>query len=156
MQSGYIYKIHCNITGEDYYGSTELTMEHRISLHISNAEGDSTRRCVSVQIFERNDWSYEIMEEVDYIIRVDLLIRERYYIENYPCINITIPYRTKEEKREYDKLKRRRHRLNPETVRREKEYARIKHICPCGGSYSNDCRAEHFRTKKHQRYIDNN
>ena len=156
MWSGYVYRIHCNITGENYYGSTEMTMEERISLHISNAEGNSTKKCTSVQIFERGDWSHEIVEEVDYIIKTDLLIRERYYIETYPCINITIPYRTKEEWREYDKLKRRRYRLNPDLVRREREYARIKHDCPCGGSYSNDSRAEHFRTKKHQRYIDNN
>ena len=156
MQSGYIYKICCNLTGETYYGSTEMTMEERISLHISNAEGNSTKKCTSAQIFERGDWSHEIVEEVDYIIKTDLLIREAYYIKNYPCINITIPYRTKEEKREYDKLKRRRYRLNPEYARREKEHARIKHICPCGSSYSNDSRAEHFRTKKHQRYIDNN
>ena len=156
MQSGYIYKIHCNIKNEDYYGSTEMTMEDRLRLHISNAEIEGITKCASVQIFERGDWSYEIMEEVDYIIKTDLLIRERYYIENYKCINITIPYRTKEEWREYNKLKRRRHRLNPETVRREREYEKIKHDCPCGGRYTNGNRAEHFRTNIHKRYIDNN
>ena len=156
MWSGYIYKIHCNIKNEDYYGSTEMTMEDRLRLHISNAEIEGITKCASVQIFERGDWSYEIMEEVDYIIKTDLLIRERYYIENYKCINITIPYRTKEEWREYNKLKRRRHRLNPETVRREREYEKIKHDCPCGGRYTNGNRAEHFRTNIHKRYIDNN
>jgi hypothetical protein len=151
---GYIYKIHCNITGEDYYGSTTCAVEVRIYTHVH--KGTVNRPCASDQIISRNDWTHETVEEVNYEEKKELLLRERYYIETYPCINILVPYRTKEEWREYDKLKRRRLRLNPETARREKEYARIKHTCPCGGSYSNDSRAEHFRTKKHQRYIDNN
>ena len=151
MWSGYVYRIRCNITGEDYYGSTDQEIEERIWHHKGH------KVCVSSQIIERDDWCYEIMEEVDYIIKTDLLIRERYYIENYKCININIPYRTKEEWREYKKLRQRRLRLNnPDLVRREKEYARIKHDCPCGGRYSNDSRAEHFRTNKHKRFIGDN
>ena len=150
MWCGYVYKIHCNITGEDYYGSTDQDIEERIWHHKGHKE------TMSSQIIERGDWCYEIMEEVDYIIKTDLLIRERYYIENYPCINIIIPYRTKEEWREYNKLKRRRHRLNPDYLRREREYGKIKNDCPCGGSYTNASRAHHFKTGIHQRFIDDN
>ena len=157
MWSGYIYKIHCNITGDDYYGSTEQDIEERITDHVRHAKCVTMeRKCTSAQIIERDDWDYEIMEEVDYIIKTDLLIRERYYIETYPCINIVIPYRTKEEKREYDKLKMREHRIDIDYSNRLNEWFRIKHDCPCGGKYTNGSRAKHFRTIKHKRYIDDN
>ena len=150
MWSGYVYKIHCNITGENYYGSTETDIEERIWSHKSH------RDSMSSQIIERDDWCYEIMEEVDYIIKVDLYIREAYYIKNYPCININIPYRTPEEWREYNKLRQRRHRLNPDLKQRQIEYARIKHDCPCGGRYTNAGKSNHHKTDIHKRYIDNN
>ena len=150
MWSGYIYKIHCNITGEDYYGSTEQDIEERMWHHKCHKE------TMSSQIIERDDWCYEIMEEVDYIIKTDLLIRERYYIENYKCINIIIPYRTKEEKREYDKLKRRRYRLDPDYVRRERLHSYTINECPCGGTYTNSGKTNHLKTKQHKRYIDDN
>jgi len=151
---GYIYKIHCNITGEDYYGSTTCAVAVRIYTHVH--KGTVNRPCVSDQIISRKNWTYEVMEEINYEEKKELLIRERYYIENYPCINIIIPYRTKEEWREYDKLKRRRYRLNPDLIRREREQAAIKNDCPCGGRYRNDSRSAHFRTDRHKRYIDDN
>lgn len=30
---------------------------------------------------------------------------------------------------------------------------KLKHICDCGGSYSNNNKPNHFKTKKHQQYI---
>jgi len=158
MWSGYVYRIHCNITGEDYYGSTETDIEKRITDHVAhtNYKKKVVNKCASEHIIERDDWCYEIMEEVDYIIKTDLLIRERYYIENYPCINLKIPYKTMEELRDYVKLKRRQYRLNTDFKNRELEYKRIKRDCPCGGKYTNGSRATHLKSKKHKRYIDNN
>jgi hypothetical protein len=158
MWSGYVYKIHCNITGEDYYGSTDRDIEERMEYHRMSPEHPA--KPVSVSIIERNDWSYEIMEEVDYIIRVDLLMRERYYIENYPCININSPYRTMEEKRQYNieycREYRRQRKLNPEyRSTRERKYKSFE--CECGGRYINESnKAIHIKSKKHKRYIDNN
>jgi hypothetical protein len=158
MWSGYIYKIHCNITGEDYYGSTDRDIEGRMEYHRKSPEHPA--KPVSASIIERNDWSYEIMEEVDYIIRVDLLIRERYYIENYPCININIPYRSMEEKREYKRKYQREYqrqlRLNPQyRSTRERKYK--SNECECGGRYTTESnKVIHIKSKKHQRYIDNN
>jgi hypothetical protein len=151
MWSGYVYKIHCNIKNEDYYGSTEQDIEERMWHHKSHKE------TMSSQIIERGDWCYEIMEEVDYIIKVDLLIRERYYIENYPCINIIIPYRTKEEKRQYRRLHNRQYRIdNPDYLKRQRDIRNIKCECPCGGNYTNANRARHFKTDIHKRFIDDN
>ena len=65
MQSGYIYKIECNITGEVYYGSTEQDIEKRIEDHIAHVMCDTVKKCTSAHIIERDDLDYEIVEEVD-------------------------------------------------------------------------------------------
>ena len=151
MWSGYVYRIRCNITGEDYYGSTDQDMEQRLRVHKCMMDTAAS------QIIERDDWCYDIMEEVDYIIKTDLLIREKYYIQNYPCINITIPYRTKEEYNEYHRLHAREYRINnPDYVIRQNKHKSIRHKCPCGGKYSNTHKSRHLQTAIHKRYIDNN
>jgi len=156
MWSGYVYRIHCNIKNEDYYGSTENDIETRMQQHITDVMCNRSH-CISSQIIERDDWYYEIMEEVDYIIKTDLLLRERYYIENYQCINIRVPYRTKEEMREYRKLHKRQYCIdNPDYVKRQRDRKNIKCECPCGENYTNSNRAQHLKSKKHKRYIDNN
>ena len=151
---GYIYKIHCNITGDDYYGSTTQKIEKRIQAHIHNGRGIS-RKCQSKQIIDRGEWSYEIMEEVDYIEKLDLLKRERFYTDNYPCINIKKPYNTPEEIKEMDDKKKKKYRSNPDNVRREREQASIKNDCECGGNYINGHRSTHLRTQLHKYYVEN-
>ena len=154
MWCGYVYKIHCNITGEDYYGSTDRDIEERMEYHRMSPEHPA--KPVSTSIIERNDWSYEIMEEVDYIIKVELLIRERYYIENYPCININIPYRTMEEKRQYNIEYNRERRLNPE-YRRPRARKTVSIDCECGGRYTDEfSKVKHLKTNKHKRFIGDN
>ena len=47
---GKIYKIHCNLTGEDYYGSTTYTLQVRINSHTSKCKKTLNRQCKSRQI----------------------------------------------------------------------------------------------------------
>jgi hypothetical protein len=94
---GYIYKIHCNKTGEDYYGSTN-DVKHRIGIHMCSTEKQlSKRQCTSRQIIDRNDWTFSVVEEVKYEDKTELKIKERYYFDNFKCINKIVPYATKEE-----------------------------------------------------------
>jgi len=155
MQSGYVYRIHCNIKNEDYYGSTETTMEERIENHIKSANTEEGRKCTSKQIIDRDDWCWEIMEEVDFIVKRDLLVRERFYFDNYPCINLKKPYNTPEEIKEMDDKKKKKYRSNPDNVKREREHASIKNECPCGGNYVNSQRSQHFKTELHKYYVEN-
>lgn len=156
MWSGYIYKIHCNITGEDYYGSTECDIEKRIMDHVAHVKCDTmVRKCTSSQIIERGDWCYEIMEEVDYIIKTDLYIRERYYFDNYPCINIYKPYRTAQDYKEKWEKQNKKYRSNPENVRRIKERAKTVIECGCGTSYTKACTARHLRSEAHKYFVEN-
>ena len=94
-----IYKIHCNITGEDYYGSS-CNFVSRMSSHLTNTEKqNSKRKCTSASIIARNDFTSSIVEECAENNKTFALWRERYYIETFPCVNADIPIRTKEEKR---------------------------------------------------------
>ena len=148
MWCGYVYKIHCNITGEDYYGSTDQDIEERIWHHKGHKE------TMSSQIIERGDWCYEIMEEVDYIIKTDLYMRERYYVKNYPCVNVYNPYRTPEDWKEAWAIKRKKYRSNPDNVRKIKEWEQTVVECGCGTSYTNACTARHKRSEAHKYYVE--
>ena len=154
MWSGYVYRIRCNITGEDYYGSTESEIEKRIDDHVRHAKCDEmVNKCTSAQIIERDDWDYEIMEEVDYIIKTDLYMRERYYVKNYPCVNVYNPYRTPEDWQEQWAIKRKKYRSNPDNVRRIKEWEQTVVECGCGTSYTNACAARHKRSEAHKYFV---
>ena len=154
MWSGYVYKIHCNIKNEDYYGSTEHDIEKRIGDHVAHAKCDETvNKCKSAQIIERDDWDYEIVEEVDYIIKTDLLIRERYYVKKYPCVNVYNPYRTHEDWQEIWAIKNKKYRSNPENVRKIKEWEQTVVDCECGRSYTQACDARHKRSEAHEYFV---
>ena len=70
---GYIYIIKCNITGEFYIGSTR-NMTHRMYTHKSPCN-----RTGSKAIIDRNDYSVDILEEVEE--GLDLCYKEQEHIE---------------------------------------------------------------------------
>ena len=93
-----MYKIHCNITGEDYYGSTEQTMKDRMDRHESDAHNPNLQYyCASKQIIERGD--YEVFELEYYSCDTVQQSRKRegWYILNNPNINKIVPGRTPQE-----------------------------------------------------------
>lgn len=59
--------------------------------------------CISKQIIERNNYSVNILEELELIDIKDLRIREQYYIDTTICINKINSYRSYEESLEYQK-----------------------------------------------------
>ena len=92
-----IYKIHCNITGDDYYGSTK-NLNNRMSSHKCNtATQNSKRICTSKKIINGGDYTVSVVESLDVESKQDALWRERYYIENNPCVNDSTPIKSKEE-----------------------------------------------------------
>ncbi len=46
---------------------------------------------------KNKDYSYCVVEEVEYENKWELHNRERYYIENFECVNKNIPTRTRKE-----------------------------------------------------------
>ena len=168
---GYIYKIHCNVTGKDYYGSSRDTNK-RINNHLQ-FRGD----CTSVEVLAAGNWTHTIMEEVEYdgVDTAPLRIRETYYIDNFKCVNIVRPYRTKEEEKEYmkqyhsteeHKAKKRasyrankepylqraraRHEANKEAIN-ARNAERIQ--CGCGTEHARSSTLRHTKTKKHTDWV---
>jgi hypothetical protein len=168
---GYIYKIHCNKTGEDYYGSSSYSS--RVSSHKCCTDKQlSKRQCTSRQIIARNDWEFIIIEEVEYEDKTELKIRERYYFDNFKCINKVTPYATPEEikqrKSERGKSEKgmaekkayreaNREELNRKQLERynatkeefnAKKAERIQ--CGCGVEHRRGHLARHKRSNRHQ------
>ncbi len=104
---GIIYKIVCNETGEVYYGSTQQSLNKRMSNHKSKCkcwkETNGRDYTTSFQIIERGNYSYSLIETVECEDRRQLEARERYYIENNECVNEKIPCRTNKEYRDTHK-----------------------------------------------------
>jgi hypothetical protein len=165
MNKGYIYKISCNITGEDYYGSTKQTVKKRVYGHLFKKD------CAATAIIERGNYSYTQLEEVFYNDPKDLVKREKYYYMTYPNINKTSPYTTLQERKEQkamnektEKRKERKRQYYKEHSEERKKYQREVYKthreailernhtpieCECGHHYHYNHRNRHLATKRH-------
>ena len=96
---GKLYKIVCNETGEEYYGSTcQDTVEQRLDAHVKKYKGwvktGQGAVYTSFQIIARNNFSIVLLETYPCSTRNELTRRERFYIENNECVNFIIPTRS--------------------------------------------------------------
>ena len=89
-----IYKLTDNTNGNIYIGITIQKLSQRLNNHKQDYKRDYY--CVSKKIIANGDYKIELIEETDD------KTRERYWIENSVCVNQIIPYRSKEEKKEYN------------------------------------------------------
>ena len=93
-----IYKIVCNKTGLQYFGSTIQTLAQRLAKHRCMSS-----HCTSKKIIVNGDYNIILVEEYPCESKYELEKRERFYIETNDCINKQYPTRTKKE---YEKLYR--------------------------------------------------
>jgi len=87
-----IYRIVCNETGEQYFGSTTQSLAKRMAKHKSNCN-----ECMSRQIIERGNYDIVLCEEFPCENKAQLNARERKWIEENQCVNKQFPGRTKQE-----------------------------------------------------------
>jgi hypothetical protein len=89
-QNGKIYRIHCNITGKDYIGSTIYTLAKRLGDHIANyrrwLDGKSNR-VSSFEILQCGDYEIILIEDYPCKSKLELLKRERYWCTRMDCVN---------------------------------------------------------------------
>lgn len=127
-----VYKITSPSTDLVYYGSSTQPLQKRFMVHKCNFD------CSSRQIIQFGDAQIELVETVEDIEQ--LRIRERFYIENYPCINIMVPGR---KQKDYY-----------QTIKKElSEKHKVKVICECGSSVRKSDLPRHCRTKKHKELV---
>ena len=102
-KEGKIYKIKCNETGEQYFGSTTGSLQVRLNSHKSQTK--CKNQCMSRQIINRGNFQIELVENYSCETSHELHKRERFYIDNNECINHVIPTRTAKEYRQLHKEK---------------------------------------------------
>jgi hypothetical protein len=150
LKIGKIYKIIDNTNGNVYIGSTTKTLNRRLSYHKSEYNrylNSKSKHTTSFEIIKNNDYRIELIKYVIYKDKIELLQRERYYIEKNTCINKKIPLRTDKE-----------YRIDNKERKKEsnKQYRSIKYQCECGSSICQDAKQRHFRSKKHIDFINSN
>jgi len=117
-QKGKIYKIVCNDTNEVYYGSTCQYLCNRKTCH-----KDSKNICRSRPIIDRGNWDIVLVEHFPCNSKEELLMRERYYVDNNECINKFRPIISKEELKE---LKHESYIRNRETYLEKSKNKRLE------------------------------
>lgn len=157
---GKVYKL--TVDGSDvvYFGSTTRTLVERLSNHL-----DCTSRLL-----------FELGEKVDIILLevcpIDKMIeRERFYIENFSCVNTTVPGRTQKEYYEQKRggiLAQKKHyhaehrdkNLQRMKAYREKNKEQLNtnrktviECGDCGSRFMQSNKSNHLKSKRHQNAI---
>ena len=181
-QNGKIYKIINDENELVYYGATTLSLSQRLVQHRLDykyyLEGKKKNKSTSIQILKYKNPIIVLVEDCPCERKEQLTARERFWIENNPCVNKVIPGRTKkqynEDNRELQKKKcKQYHKDNIEAHKdrckqyyeenknkikenlikkyektREKQLEKI--TCECGCQI---CRHSLTRHKKSQKHI---
>jgi hypothetical protein len=102
-QNGKIYRIVCNITGQQYVGSTCQKLSQRMAQHRSKAKDGKKYYCKSKPIIDRGNYDIVLIEDCPSETKEQLARRERHYIDEMECVNKHLPTRTIQEYREEHK-----------------------------------------------------
>lgn len=145
-----IYKIYSTINPNlVYFGSTCDEVKGRLGKHkrlykcFLNGKG---HYITSFIILALENYNAELIEEYPCENIFELRKRERYYIENFPCVNKNIPNRSRKE---YNKFC---YETNKFGVKDKfKNLPRI--MCCCGGYYINR-RNRHLQSNRHIKYLE--
>ena len=130
---GKIYKIISNCIPKIYVGSTTKNLSYRLKKHIYRykewlKKNKTGKKFSSFCLLEQPHYEIVLLELFPCANKLELLARERYWIENSNCININIPGRTKQE------------------------YNILKIICECGKTITKSHYASHLKTRQHKSY----
>ena len=168
------YTIICkdeNIT-DCYVGSTN-NFNNRKSRHKTSCNNPSVKEYpYKIYQFIRENGGFDNFKFVELEkqfceTEYDRLIRERYWIETLNAtLNTQIPSRTRKEYNETNKeqislYKKEYNETNKDKINQQKkEYYKTNRdkinqqfTCECGGKYTHQHKTTHFKTKKHQDYI---
>ena len=96
--NGKIYKIVCNITGEQYIGATTQKLSQRLTGHVRRKNTDKCYK--SKDIILRGDYQIILIENYSCNNKEELERKEREHIEANICVNKFIPTRTQKEYKE--------------------------------------------------------
>ncbi len=104
---GIVYRIRSPSLGKDYYGSSTEGKEKRWAGHLISyrrwKKGDY-EYITSFELIEAGDAFMKVLEEKkDWKDKDELRWRERWYFDNFECVNVCKPICSKEEYKEREK-----------------------------------------------------
>jgi len=109
------------------------------------------RGCASQQIILNGNYSYSMIEPYPCNSKQELHTRERYWIENFDCVNKTVPGRTDKERYQVYKeeiIKEQLEYYNKYKEEINKKRA-TKIVCECGSKISKSSMPGHRKSAKH-------
>ena len=171
----HVYKIVDNTNGNIYIGSTSKSLEERLDSHERVYRhyvktGNQRKYYTSFDIIKNEDYNILLIETYKNISKKDLRKMEGYFTKNVKCINIQIEGRNKgdwykENKDECNRKSKEDYQQNSERYKslakkyRDENKEEIKRKrsekinCECGGVYSKQTKARHFKSNKHEQYF---
>jgi len=105
-KTGKIYKLVNDENDDEYYGSTIQTLKERFRSHKTDYKrylNGKDHFTTSFEILKYTSCKIILVENFPCNSRYELEVRERYYIENFKCVNKFIPTRSKKEWTEENK-----------------------------------------------------
>jgi hypothetical protein len=147
-----MYKIVCNdlsVTNVYVGHTTDFRKRKNAHKRASINENDKSYNLKVYQIIRQNGgWGNWTMIEIEKYCCNDgneATARERYWFETLNSnMNNNVPNRSDKEYQE-------QYYINNKEKKNEKRKHKI--VCECGGEYSYNNKSQHFKTKKHQNYI---
>jgi len=148
--NGKIYKME-SPSGLLYIGSTcqplcERKAGHKIKYKLFKS-GKEKFRTSSFDLFDEAEDDIEIylLEKYPCTSKEELHAREGDWIKQHDCVNKRIAGRTDKEYYQDNKQKINEYCQNRRNTR---------FVCECGGKYSVEKRARHFRTNRHEKWFE--
>ena len=146
----YIYKLFCKDKDiEDVYIGSTKNIKKRISEHknsCNNENNEKYNQYKYIFIRENGGWSNWIYDIICECTSEDRYKIERWYVENTAKTNLN-KYIPNKNKKEYEK---KYYELNKDTIKDKKNK---KYECECGGKYTYANKAQHLKSKIHQKFI---
>jgi len=140
---GKIYKLTSSQTDKVYIGSTITSLNVRFSNHKSHYKSwlkSKMDKITSYDLLQYEDVKIELIKEFPCETKKELDREEGKLILENNCVNKCVVGRTKKEYVEANKEK-----IN--------EMRKEKFTCECGGNYTYTHKSQHFKTKKHLKFV---
>lgn len=140
-QKAKVYKIINDVNGMTYYGSTCQPLSVRMGKHRWSYNNHVNK--TYLQFGNIEDCKIFLIEDCPCENKEQLIQRERFYVENNPCVNKQTPgLSLKESYKKYY--------INNIEIRRQK--ANAKTSCECGSIFAKSGKSRHLKSLKHINY----
>jgi len=160
-----IYKLTSSQTPLCYIGSTTTSLNARYQRHKSHYGSyirGTGKYLTAVQILKFPDVQITLVEEFPCNTKAELHVRERYYVDNTPCVNQNLPTRTQadwyrdhrtmllsRQNQYYQDNKTERIAYQRQYNKKNAKKLYTTQQCPCGGKFQKATRSQHNGTNRH-------